>query len=626
MPSVMYRSDTISPTLPLSRPVSPITGVVTNRRAPSWFDRVSQRGARIVVTKGSNMIACRSVRRFLSVLLCILLFGAISSSIRSTAAPLLQATSEVVIGQRGDAGLTGTMPGAGPVSQPTILWEASSDGGVVMGMAIHNELLYFATKDPGVVTAVDRDSGAVAWTADLGSESTVFGPEIAGDLVVASVWTPEESFIVALDAASGAERWRITTENLPTAPTHVDGVLYVPAEGGLSSDASLYAIDAVTGTQRWVFAAPDAKDLGERIAVSDGIAVAGAWSLVDNGIGVYAIDIATGQAIWTFSEVDELITEPIVRNGIVLVTDLPRTWALDLRTGAKLWEHAGASTGGGVAMDDASAYFGYGNQVQAVSLQDGSTLWTAPVSGIAGSPTVAGSLVYTAVWRRSDDPTNHWLHAFDAASGAEVWSLELEHRVVANQPLAHDGVLYVDTNSAVVAFGSGVTSSGPTPPGGSTVAQGGVYTSAEFGYAIAWRPPWDLTEPQSFTSPGQDSVTLHAGDASLAIRATTGLTSPEEMVGFYVSELNTARPELEVIELVEAPELSRVTARFTINGVTTLEYLEVRPLPTGNGVVLTILTGPADWFQLAYGAAQELVSVDGQAPFQSAPAGMAPPG
>lgn len=422
--------------------------------------------------------ACR--RR---VIPALVLVGLLSSPASATSASgAAQPPGETVIGPRGDAGLTGSMPGVGPATQPAVLWEVPSDDGVIEGMAIRDGSLFFATRDPGLLRAVDRATGAVMWTTELGPESSVSGPEVAGDVVVIGVWAPEGNAIVAVDAATGAERWRVPTANLPSSPTHVDGTVYVPAEGGLTGDAvsGLYAVEASTGEQRWFFEAPEALDLGERVAVSDGIVVARARSLEDNGVGMYAIDAATGQSIWTFTLTDETGWDPVVRDGTVLVTDLPYSWALDLRTGATRWDRFGPDTGGGVAIGDAAAYFGHGDAIQAVSLTEGSTLWSAPVPGVAGAPVIAGGIVYSAVWKGGEDRSNHSLHAFDSATGAPVWSLEIDYRVDRNQPLAHDGVLYVDTNDAVVAFAAAATpgqttttvvGSGEVPPATQPPAQ-----------------------------------------------------------------------------------------------------------------------------------------------------------
>jgi hypothetical protein len=272
-------------------------------------------------------------------------------------------------------------------------------------------------------------------------------------------------------------------------------------------------------------------------------------------------------------------------------------------------------------MDSNAVYFGYGDEVQAVSLQDGSPLWSSPVSGIAGPPVIAEGRVYTAVWKRSDDLSNHWLHAFDAASGAEVWSLELEHRVTGNEPLADGGVLYVDTNSSVVAFGSEPVTAGATATEAANA--GGAYTSEAFGYTITWVSPWRLSKPQSTASDTRDTVTLLTGDARLAMSATTDVASPAEMIRFYASTVGTSRPNAEVVQIDESAELSRATMRFTIDDTPYMEYVEIRPLPAGNGIFMTVLTGPAEWFGLAFQAGQQLVAIDQQPPFRVGPASSA---
>lgn len=527
-----------------------------------------------------------------------------------------QSAGEVTIGPRGDAALSGAMPGSGPTTEPTVLWEASSNGGGIMGMAIDDDVLYFATKDPGAVVAVDRTTGAVLWTSGLGEESTVFGPAPAGNVVAVGVWASGANGVVGLDAATGAERWRVATESLPKAPTLAEGTLYVVAEGGLRAAPELLALDAQSGAERWRVQPPASAELGDQAAVADGVVVAGAL----------AFDAANGQQLWAFTGTDAPSFDPVIHGGAVLIVDLPTVWAVDLRTGQPLWELSGPSQGGGIAAADGSVYIGFGDEVRAVELPSGAARWSAPVSGVAGSPVVANGVVYSAVWRAATDRTPHSLHAFDATTGTSLWTLELEHKVSGNQPLADAETLYVDTNEAVVAFGAG---SSTTTPGGAVAgapapqARPGTYTSPEFGYAAAWTPPWQIVE--ALATPGQDFLTLQAGDFILAIRAVSGIGAPEEGIPLYLSQMQAAYADLEVIERVESPELSRVTVRFTIDGVPMIEYLEIRPLAPGS-LGLTILAGPADWMSMGFVTAQQLVSLDGQPPFRSTPAGVAPVG
>src|SRR5687768_4037469 len=104
----------------------------------------------------------------------------------SSSPALAQTGSEVLIAPRGDAGQTGKMPGQGPATVPEILWEAPSDGNVIMGMAIRDDILAFTTKagSQGAIRAVDRTTGEERWLVAMGGEATVFGPAVTDDLFV----------------------------------------------------------------------------------------------------------------------------------------------------------------------------------------------------------------------------------------------------------------------------------------------------------------------------------------------------------------------------------------------------------------------------------------------------------
>ena len=567
------------------------------------------------------MVVRATVHHWLRVVI-LFLFAAVAVS-PGVAISQTQAPEKIIIGPRGDAELSGSMPGSGPTAQPPVLWEASSNDGVIMGMAISGDVLYFTTKDPGALVAVNRTSGEVLWTADFGADATVFAPAPAGDIVAVGVWVEGANGVVGIDAANGSERWRVSTESLPKTPTLADGTLYVVAEGGLDADAELIAIDPQSGTERWRVqpVGGDFPEIGDQAAVSDGVVVAGA----------FGFDAASGEQIWAFTGTDSPSFDPVAHGGVALIVDLPTVWAVDLRSGQQIWEHSGVSQGGGIAAFENTAFVGFGGEVRAIDLQSGAAKWSAPVSGIAGAPVVAGGIVYTAVWKPSDDHTSHWLHAFDIASGAEAWSLELEQKVSGNQPLADSGMLYVDTNEAVVAFGSAMPGSGSTgvsttvAPPGSALAGPGPYTSPEFSYEVSWAEPWQQVQAETSASPGQDLLTLQSSEMILAIYAVSGELTPGQAAQTYLANVQATYPDVEVVEMVESPELSRLTLRYTADGLSISEYVEVRPLDAGGGIVLTLLYGPGDWLPLGYLAAQELVTVDQQPPFRAVPGGMPPP-
>jgi outer membrane protein assembly factor BamB len=486
-----------------------------------------------------------------------------------------------------------------------------------MGMAIRNDLLAFTTKagSQGALQAVDRASGEQVWLVEFGGDATVFGPAATGDLFVVSVWEGDDgTAMVALDAESGEEVWRVEFDSYPTAPTYMDSVVYVATTGGLDADSAMVALDAETGEELWRYDAPEALDLGERVAVADGVVVAAAWSLEENGIGAYGFDTETGDVLWTFTESDEITFDPVVADGIVLITDLPSTWGLDLATGEVLWSQNVGGIGGGAALADGIAYYGLEDEVRAFDASTGAEVWTSPVTRIAGAPIVADGIVYTAVWRPSDEVDPHYLHALDASSGDEVWQLPLDSQVNGNQPLAVDGVLYVDADSGVIAFGG---EGGPVADTPAAVA-GGTYQSEEFAYTIEWDAPWSQDAGESSVDDGQDFTTLQMGPASLAIRTASMDLNAEEIIDAMVAERESGIDDLEVLASDGDRDFASATLSYTVGRVTTIEYMEVTVVSDGT-IRLVTLDAPAERFPFYFASASSTITLDGDPVFTAEP-------
>jgi len=127
----------------------------------------------------------------------------------------------------------------------------------------------------------------------------------AGTLFLAS---PASDSVTALDAATGAERWRFYADGpVRFAPTAWRGMLYFACD-----DGHLYCLDAASGTLRWRFRGgpSDRTALGNGRLVSVWTArgapvvhegrvyfAAGIWPF--EGVFVHALDAETGQVAWT---------------------------------------------------------------------------------------------------------------------------------------------------------------------------------------------------------------------------------------------------------------------------------------------------------------------------------------
>lgn len=95
--------------------------------------------------------------------------------------------------------------------------------------------VYLALGETGRVLALDADTGDPSWSVDI--------PEVVGGsapaLVDGTLYVGLERGVVALDASSGEERFRVRkpeTANLTNSPVVIDGTLYVVL------DRTLYAL------------------------------------------------------------------------------------------------------------------------------------------------------------------------------------------------------------------------------------------------------------------------------------------------------------------------------------------------------------------------------------------------
>jgi outer membrane protein assembly factor BamB len=135
-----------------------------------------------------------------------------------------------------------------------------------------------------------------------------------------------ESYLHALDAATGQERWNFKSSGGGVrTPTIMNGVVYFSAY-----DGSLHAVDAQSGQERWK------NTKGPRVATP---------LALDNGniyfggekINLYAVDIANGQVKWLFKTKKEC-RSPVLAGGVVCFPTGGIMQALDAATGEEKWK------------------------------------------------------------------------------------------------------------------------------------------------------------------------------------------------------------------------------------------------------------------------------------------------
>jgi outer membrane protein assembly factor BamB/cytochrome c5 len=152
----------------------------------------------------------------------------------------------------------------------------------------------------GTYRALDRDTGEVLWTRPL-TEGGLQGGVMAsaavhdGRIYVASNRASQDADLVALDADTGDEVWRVDVGAHVTGPvTWANGLLFVADDSG-----RIAAYDAADGTQLWSHAVPSPAAGG--IAVVDGTVYAGwGWWLAsppaepEGGLTAFRLDGSAG--------------------------------------------------------------------------------------------------------------------------------------------------------------------------------------------------------------------------------------------------------------------------------------------------------------------------------------------
>jgi outer membrane protein assembly factor BamB len=362
------------------------------------------------------------------------------------------------------------------------------------------------------------------WSETLGIflPGYVSPPVVAGGVVYASTCAPgppqnpggcaRESRLDALDAATGSGKWTFAMRpnafgnGSPPAPAVANGVVYDMA------GSTVYAVDATTGTLRWS-ADAGTGDVPSALVVASGVVyVASGWQLL-------AYDASTGALVWSSTvgvwNGDQSSKTPAVANGVVYTTLNGQLSAYNASTGTRRWAvpqkvfgggTSPAVAGGVVYVTDGSTLFGF-------DATTGALAWSAPApsgSSWQGSPAVANGVVYLGA-----GPGNAHLDAFNAATGAPIWSATDRtgrSGSTTSSPVVANGVVYLRVANWLDAFNA--TTGAPVwsgPVGAEVespvVVNGALYTSAEDalgGHIETWGLPVNgaaLTLSTAFPSP-----------------------------------------------------------------------------------------------------------------------------
>ena len=345
---------------------------------------------------------------------------------------------------RGDAHHSGVYASPAPRQSARVKWRFPTGDRIVSSPVWHAGTVYVGSDD-GHLYAVDAASGVQRWQHRTGGPVSS-SPAVANGRVHVLSY---DGRLHTLDAASGTLLWKFASDGerrfearglhgmqprqqtfadpydvYLSSPVVVQGTVYFG-----SGDGHLYAVDAATGALRWKFRTGNVVHASP--AVADGLVYVGSW---DGRL--YAVDAATGQERWHFQGgLDPLManqqgfqSSPAVVDGVVYCGSRDsHLYALDARTGAEKWRFAtGASwVVGSPAVADGKVYFATSDSslLHAVDAATGQAVWQQ--QGLAymfSSPAIAGDVLMIGVLNGS-------LEARDRRSGALLWDFRTEASV-----------------------------------------------------------------------------------------------------------------------------------------------------------------------------------------------------
>jgi outer membrane protein assembly factor BamB len=321
-----------------------------------------------------------------------------------------------------------SLPAPAPTRAPaggsaTVAWTA---GGPPTPSAMLTDGRTVFAGGRGRVVALDAASGQQRWAYEAPPGGVGFDPSrVRLAIADGTVYAATNGAAIALDAVTGQERWRLVSD-LTEGYTSLAGldVMAGPGVAYFSHGPTLFSVDPATGDTRWKH------DVDGNFAVSPEID--GDHVLISNGSGVDALRAATGDLVWRHEPDGVNATEVGVAHGIAFLTvNVGEVVALDTPTGTVLWrapvgngELSGAEPDRPVVVDDAVIVRGRDEQLHAFEITDGTLRWSLPDrtngGGTAEVPPFAfrdstGGLVYTG-----DDQGR--VYAFEVATGTRQWA------------------------------------------------------------------------------------------------------------------------------------------------------------------------------------------------------------
>ena len=262
----------------------------------------------------------------------------------------------------------------------------------------------YASLESGAIVALDADTGAVIWTVDGLASSFPVAVDADGVYVVLA------SGLVALDVATGRERWRMPLEGEVSAPIVARAGWVVV---GLST-GQVIAIRSADGTTVWSRAYPTP-------IVTPPVIHGDRVYLPGSDARVIAARIEDGTMVWERTVGGAVLTIAPLGNRVYVGADDNFFYALDDRDGRRLWRwRTGGDPVGQASADDRHVFFSsLDTVVRALDRGHGAQRWRRPLPWRPRSgPLLVGTTALVAGVALD-------LRGFDTASGTPAGEFAL---------------------------------------------------------------------------------------------------------------------------------------------------------------------------------------------------------
>lgn len=305
-----------------------------------------------------------------------------------------------------------------------VAWSMALDGGRIHG------------SDGPSLYALDALTGAERWR--LQTDAWVYSLKADRGTVVTGT---RGGGVQAWEASTGEKLWETSGvqtdfETAEAGPAIHEGTVY------LWQDARLRAVDARTGIERWSYPIGDAASCGGvpvRVTPApDGHVYIAA------GTRVLAVDIAAGRVRWHFESPAVFLSPPafapgpaVTGGGVYLADYLGTVYALDATTGKDRWRIATEARQSvePVLVAAGNVHVGSGSALYTLDAVTGTPKWRFAAGGeVVGAPVVADGRVHFG-------SADHVLYTLDAAGGQLRWKLATGGEITGS-PVAQGGVVY----------------------------------------------------------------------------------------------------------------------------------------------------------------------------------------